>query len=334
MTFKKLNKLSFNIKSLDQMKNSTIIFSVLFFISSLGNAQTEWAPVGATWHFEVANQYMDETSYSSLRIESVADTIFQDQSCKKLLLDGGSCESYNNVFESGGSLYTFKQGDSMYFYNFSESHFQLMMDFSLQIGDTLHVPNLNEVDQFDVDLEFIVDSVSFVEIEDESLKRIYLSTLNPFFEMPDGSTSIYVTETLGIQNYLTFYSYAAALCESLSHSTKLRCYSSPSFGTYQAVDYPCDTSFVITDISEIDSPRIRVYPNPADESISLEIENSQTGEQLEISVLDLQGRQVKTVQIATVGEVEISVDEIPNGVYFLKLTRDQFSHTQRLVITH
>jgi hypothetical protein len=317
------------------MKVSTLLFSILFLFSLFSHAQNEWAPEGATWHFEVETQYMEETTYHPMILESLGDTIYEGQNCSKILLNGSSCESWN-VYETDGALYTYQQNDSVFFFNSSEGYFQLMMDFSMEQGDTLTVPIQSPInDDFEEELQFLVDSVGIVGIEDHDLKRMYLSTLNVYFEMYDGDTSIFMTETLGIENYLTFYSYGLILCETLQHSTKLRCYSSPSFGTYQAVGYPCDTSFVITDIPEIDAAEIRVYPNPADQKISLEFDNLPTGEPMEVSIFDLQGRKVKSEKFVQDQQM-FSVDssDLPDGTYLLKMKTNTLERTQKIIVQH
>jgi hypothetical protein len=67
-------------------------------------------------------------------------------------------------------------------------------------------------------------------------------------------------------------------------------------------------------------PQIKVYPNPAESSITIEIpENLQTSDSVEILLLNQTGK--KMVQIRSVNHfpVDLNISSMPTGVYTLVL---------------
>lgn len=78
-----------------------------------------------------------------------------------------------------------------------------------------------------------------------------------------------------------------------------------------------------------------VYPNPATNEVSIDVESSIIGE-LQIQLLDITGRIVlDEVRVATEDnhELKISLSKITNGIYYLKTSADEsgYSYTTKLI---
>ncbi|WP_299111135.1 PQQ-dependent sugar dehydrogenase [uncultured Winogradskyella sp.] len=100
--------------------------------------------------------------------------------------------------------------------------------------------------------------------------------------------------------------------------------SDPTSGSIYKIT---DTSLGIHDnlISEIS-----VYPNPTENKLSINFGLNYTSElSAKISIFDLQGKQIKTIQRNTEMIQNISTSELSNGIYILKVVGDnnkQFIH--------
>jgi len=65
---------------------------------------------------------------------------------------------------------------------------------------------------------------------------------------------------------------------------------------------------------------MNIYPNPSSDYIS--IEASSTVAKSQLSVLDVEGRQMISCQF-TEPKMKIDIRNLPNGVYFVRLTGDK-----------
>jgi hypothetical protein len=76
---------------------------------------------------------------------------------------------------------------------------------------------------------------------------------------------------------------------------------------------------------------VTVYPNPASENLNLRFEVPVEGE-IDLYLLNQQGQLVKTdvIEAATL-EKQISMQEFPAGVYFLRLVKGKLSNVYKVV---
>lgn len=83
--------------------------------------------------------------------------------------------------------------------------------------------------------------------------------------------------------------------------------------------------------TDIDSPSasndMEVYPNPTQQNLTIDLgENEDTY----ISLFDLQGKLVYSVK-ADKGQVQIPMDKMDNGVYFLNVKNAQTTYTEKII---
>lgn len=103
---------------------------------------------------------------------------------------------------------------------------------------------------------------------------------------------------------------------------------------YQATDQFCtgvsDTvEVIITSISDLDLEQVTIWPNPAQSSIFINLPNSSNLS--DIDLLDLSGRIINSFSGNT---SQIDVSMIENGIYFLKLTKNNKSNTIKVIVRH
>jgi len=76
---------------------------------------------------------------------------------------------------------------------------------------------------------------------------------------------------------------------------------------------------------------VKVYPNPASDVVNVSFDEPVEGE-IGITILDSQGKLVKKDMIeATMTEKQINLQEIPAGVYYLRLTKGKLVNVYKVV---
>lgn len=80
-----------------------------------------------------------------------------------------------------------------------------------------------------------------------------------------------------------------------------------------------------------DLVEITVYPNPASDNVNIKFTEAITNE-LNLTIISSQGKPVKSMIIeATTLEKQINLQELPAGVYYLKLTKGKLSNVYKVV---
>jgi hypothetical protein len=76
---------------------------------------------------------------------------------------------------------------------------------------------------------------------------------------------------------------------------------------------------------------LKVYPNPASEVINIQFDEPVDGE-ITVAILDSQGRLVKRETVeADMVEKQINLQELPAGIYYLRLTKGKLVNVYKVV---
>lgn len=94
----------------------------------------------------------------------------------------------------------------------------------------------------------------------------------------------------------------------------------------------------LTSVNSRDSEiAYKIYPNPANEAINIEIQSNQQS-QFALELFDQMGRIVNpqyTSEIRPgVSSIQLMISDLPDGVYFLLITDDSGSHCEKIIINH
>jgi hypothetical protein len=76
-----------------------------------------------------------------------------------------------------------------------------------------------------------------------------------------------------------------------------------------------------------------IYPNPAHDKVSVSMKNF-TGKVNAFQLFSLQGQKVSTTESSNTSLVEIPVNHLAQGIYYLRITTDQGTISKKLVIHH
>lgn len=95
-----------------------------------------------------------------------------------------------------------------------------------------------------------------------------------------------------------------------------------------------DTTPPPTGINNVELEKsFTVYPNPAHAKVFVSMKNF-TGKVNAFQLLNLQGQQVSTTEKSNTSLVEIPVNHLAQGIYYLRITTDQGTVSKKLVIHH
>jgi mannose/fructose-specific phosphotransferase system component IIA len=90
----------------------------------------------------------------------------------------------------------------------------------------------------------------------------------------------------------------------------------------------------MVDITELEVTTFNLYPNPATETVQIELKQQ---EEVEILVTDVLGRTVynEILRSAQNDKMDLDVSGWPNGVYLVSIiNQNGIRSTQRLVVQH
>jgi hypothetical protein len=82
------------------------------------------------------------------------------------------------------------------------------------------------------------------------------------------------------------------------------------------------------------SKDIHLYPNPASEEVNITFSGKHDGETYLMEILDMNGKTILNKKINVSGSyaTKVYIDELPGGLYILKLSNDHFIKSFHLFI--
>jgi hypothetical protein len=286
-----------------------LIFIILIAITIHATSQ-EFAPVGAKWHYDQGTFNPGLTTYQTL--ESISDTTINGIPCRKLMKIsrmGGTEISYQ---------YMYSVNDSVYFY--AENGFHLLYDFGAVTGDTVTVGYFTTYDGSP--LKMSIDSTDSIIINGQTRKLQYVSC-------GDGLVIEFGGIVIeGIGNVASMFPRF-----DLSLDGPLRCYEDSVTGLFINPYHPGngwnfqDCEQVLTGLAgQGITTDILIHPNPA--TRFLEITN--LDRPTDFTFYDLQGRRIKDGTI--VPSQLIDLNDLPAGIYFLKLRNSKLLLTKKIIV--
>jgi Secretion system C-terminal sorting domain/Pregnancy-associated plasma protein-A len=78
---------------------------------------------------------------------------------------------------------------------------------------------------------------------------------------------------------------------------------------------------------------LQLYPNPSSGIINLNFANYSSFEKTKITVLDIEGKKLKTIENIANSNSKIDLSSFNNGIYFLKIQADGESTTKKIIIS-
>tara|TARA_B100000965_G_scaffold405443_1_gene439597 strand:- start:658 stop:1584 length:927 start_codon:yes stop_codon:yes gene_type:complete len=258
--------------------------------------------------------------------KTTKDTLYQGHISKKV--------SRTHFRYSGDSVnlkseYLYEVNGSIYYFNHHYNRYLLLYNYTAQIGDTLsfYLPDTSLVSQLnrpDSTFRIVVDSIKMKNYSGQSLKEFYTTQLDGFGYNNIGTVSgLSYVEKFGSKNGMLPNTEAALLIRDGS----LRCYEDEQI-FYNFWGQACDYR-IISSLNEEQAQRvdIEVYPNPVKNVMYLNLNEKAIKS---IKLFNSQGKWVKELSVD--GNV-IDLQNLANGVYFIRLTTfDERTLSRKIIL--
>jgi hypothetical protein len=213
--------------------------------------------VGAKWYYAELDFALNVRPHV---IESVGKEQFEGKWCSKLVLN---LPSMYGVLPS--PTYVYSQNDTVFFYSQWTNRFEMLYDFTAEVGDSWVVGGVYSVDNEGNTLladTIHVDSIGFLSINGASLKVWHISH-GLFY---DWGRKIY--EHIGNEGLIA-PKYAMWELEV----GDLRCFETPDTA-FHFVSHSCDSAWSTINATEVpaENLNIQVSPNPFQESMQITVQ--------------------------------------------------------------
>ncbi len=279
------------------MKKYLLVHLLTFSaITNLAAQGFDFAPVGAKWYYTELDFAQREVPHI---MESVSKENYEGKWCSKLVV------SWPSIGPLPNPTYVYTQNDTVFFYSTWTNQFEMLYDFTAEVGDTWVVGGVlsydNEGNALYADT-IKVDSISSIAINGGSMKVWHIS--HGFFY--DWGERIF--ERVGNESL-----FAPKFAMWELQVWNLRCFETPDT-SFHFVPYPCDTiySTISTTIVPDTADGIEISPNPFHEVLYIRTEPlSEPGTLLLFNHI---GNVVRRQRFS--GSVEVETASLPAGIYF------------------
>ena len=191
--------------------------------------------------------------------------------------------------------------------------------------------------QFDLEADNMQDSRETVATYDNFMSpfptNFYLAQLGP-----DCRIYINSTNSVDVLHVINHPDEKGVDCDVAQHSIQLasnHVFSIPNYPNYRlGSGPPCDTSIVVSNQNIfIPQTNIKVFPNPANEVIHIEWENSFTGP-FTLKLKNALGETIKEKEVdINLSREELWIEQIPSGIYFLEMEgENRFRYVEKVMI--
>jgi hypothetical protein len=300
-----------------------ILIIAFVILTSLSNAQ-EFAPNGATWHYEVINGGGQQLGF--IKIIADGDTTINNLTYRKI-------KRNQNLF-----LLLREESDKVYWYHAPTNSDRIFFDRNPTVGDIWNFPYddpfevnfpyegnfTNPIDSMGLKVESILDTT----FNNLPAKRIQfskrLSANEAFIILPNDFQSSYLAYTpFGF--FQTFFLLGAGALLDNEFPVRLRCYEDAYWGLIHFNPaIACDIIVQLMSISDFEANQaaFEIYPNPASDYLALHF-NEQQGKSYHISITDMQGRVLHN-KICVYDSIDsiISLQSYASGTYLLHIQQN------------
>jgi hypothetical protein len=308
-----------------------ILITGLCFISQFHSQTNIYHPFpeNAIWRVDYYyhNPFQYPCSYRFyFQYQMEGDTLINGSTCQKIMrspveADSISCDVIGqpSAPSSGyvGAICEIPDSNKVNFiYPGSETAY-LLYDYNMNLGDTLR----GLLVQFDT---LLVSNKDSIQINGVYHKRW------TFTPTPDNVTS-YLIEGIGTKAGLMepLFSYFADFTDHY-----LVCVKDSTTVYFQTVNtsYP-GCNWEVVNQPEISAPTpLQPFPNPCSQQLNIQFAN--TLADISLSLYSSQGKMILNQTLHHTDRIQLSVIDIPSGLYNLCIKTDQSFHIEKIVIQH
>lgn len=278
------------------------LFKLILLILTISqlSAQNEFGAVGSHWNYFHSSHSGDGYGWDMILVEG--DTIIMGKEHKILSRTYSRTQLYpesstiNSYYIVGTMLI---ENDSVFVND------KLILDFSMEIGDTLELNLDNGI------INLVTDSITIENINGINHKKWYLQKL--CIDGPSVGSNGYVEVLEGIgqvgAEYLFWNLDGCTVIGGGSNS--LTCYNNGDF------EYPEMTGCeILVNSKEINDEQIEIYPNPANEFLIITNSSYNIGK---LKIYNSTGKMILEKSSIHSNSININISRFDSGFYFIEL---------------
>lgn len=296
----------------------TAIFTLILFVSTSCLAQN-WGENNAVWHYEQIN-IQPPFNEDFIKFSTIGDTIILGEPTKIILEERITLNDTiaNKIFMKSDS-------NRVYLFDSTSNSFKLVYNFNAMQGDIIEMFTRDIYS--DSTLTLIVDSLSTININGTILGVQYVRSLyyGEYYDM-----SGIIIENIGWTGFM----FPLSTLADPPYGGALRCFQDDVIGLYKPSAFD-DCDYLETGIESLNNTNnFSIYPNPANEVLSISIAKELDLTNATVSLVDFSGRVILNQSINS-AESRININHLPNGVYVLKLhLEDEISTFKKITISN
>ena len=278
-------------------------------------AQTEFAPLGATWYYGNIESMFGDIGYT--KVTSIDTTTIDN---KKVKILQSEYHWSDGAISPSDTIYAHQSGDSVLFY--FDGEFHLVYNFGLNVGDTFEIYNPdNKYCGGDGNMYYrmAIESINILNINEIQLKEFHITPLD--LQTPRYSSYI---EKIGTTNSL--FGADCIVDDFMSGLFgSLRCYEDAEITHYQYSNEACDSTFEFdweafyrwedsmrrVDVIEKEDLEWNLFYSQSDKSIVINTYNS--CEPCIIKIFDMNGRIIYSSLFEPKAQTNVALER--NGIY-------------------
>jgi hypothetical protein len=292
------------------------LFLIALCMMKAAGAQTTFASAHAVWHTESVPD-MDIPGVNFSRFAAEKDTLVAGMLCTKVTGQRIEYTPSRYITTELNPEFFYCSGDTVFYFNNYYRQFFPLYHFNVRKGDSLslHIPYPMSLIK-DTMFTIYIDSVSFVTIGGQKLRKVYTSpgttAKYPRFHLSDYIErigSLRAFQIVGI-NYL----------DPFGNGGGLRCYEDDSISARYGSSASKGCEYLLPlNISESKKDvKVAVFPNPF--SGQLWVRSLESNTNFTIALFDCLGKKI-SVAISRQGQLySISTENLSAGLYHCMIT--------------
>jgi hypothetical protein len=295
---------------------------IILLIQSALTAKTqEFAPIGAEWYYSEGFFSWTPIVEDYIKLTSVKDTTINGISCRKIIKSRKFvCQNRPN------EEFVYSNNDTVFFYDLSFDEFQILYIRQAEPDDKWNIKILDELNNT-FTIEVKVDSVNTIQINNKSLKKLFVTYKREDQFMQETYSSIIIDNIGDTQYMFNWNPWSTFACDG-NFSKGLRCYIDSEFGHYSTgIADSCDSKVYWTNLNKItENDEIKIFPNPTKDFVEVRVK----GDSYLLELYDIQGRLLLSKRMNTNDILDLK--SIEKGVYLLTLKdKSNVLTTRRLI---